>query len=318
MTERITFSNFINNIITENLHPELRSIITSDAPSDRKHAATVKKIKDLTTRGETTGIEGNMPKGSSRAYMKHRETHKTTVDGKPAEFHVGTKVAIKSPLDKHHQAGIYDDMNLGQLQNHAENDDHFVNSQYRILTKVETGRGDNTTHHYETNHERGILPPLVDHDDKSHHWGIVGHARDLKKGEFRELTKTPEHPQGISHKDFYEALVRNHDRAHGKYWRDGDTGQQARERKAHSDKIDNHPLVQKFRDHQDNTGMPPHDLGKRNMGVFEHPDGSRHIVARDTGFTTRVQHAYKNARVNQALAGGRNQRNNNQRLSAFF
>jgi len=306
-TDRMTFSNFINNIITENLHPELRSIITSDAPSDRKHAATVKKIKDLTTRGETTGIEGNMPKGSSRAYMKHRETHKTVVDGKPAEFHVGTKVAIKSPLDKHHQAGIYDDMNLGQLQNHAENGDHFVNSSYRILTKK------HDSNEFHSNKDRGILPPLVDHDDKTHHWSIVGHSRDIGKGEFRKLTKTPEFPKGISHGEFMDALTRDYNRNNGKHWGRGS------QREAKTDRIEPHPLVQKFIDHQNTTGMPPHDYGqKKNMGIFTHPDGSEHIVARDSGFTTRVQHAYKNVRVNQALAAGGKRHNPNARLSAFF
>lgn len=66
------------------------------------------------------------------------------------------------------------------------------------------------------------------------------------------------------------------------------------------DHIENHELVQKFHDYHGNTGNPPTDYRqKKNLGVFEHPDGSHHIVARDHGFNSEVQHAYTKARQKQ-------------------
>lgn len=280
----LTFKQFIENIITENLHPELKSIVQSETPSSRKHKAVVAKIKDLSARGEKTGIEGNMPKGSSRAYMKHEEDHPAIVDGKKTSFKVGTKISIRAPLDTHHNHKEHDGMSLGDLQNQHENGDHFVNSQYRILTKHEDGS-------YKTNHDNGIFPPIVDHDHKNHQWSTVGHSRDIKSKEFEHLTKTETHPKGISHGDFCGALMRAHNKNNGRYWDRGN------DHEKHMDHVTDHPLVQKFLDHQNNYGTNPADYQqKKNMGVFEHPDGSKHIVARDHGFSNEVQEAYLTAR----------------------
>lgn len=277
-----SFKEFIDNIIIESLHPELKSIVTSSNSGKSKQSQLADKIKDLSSRGESTGIEGNMPKGSSRAYMQHSEPEKITLDNKPASIKTGTKVAIRSPLEKFHNAKKYDGRSLGQLQNEAEGGDHFTNDRYRILThNHETGK-------YKTNHEYGIFPPLINHDHENHQWSHVGHVKDVKSKEFGELTKTKSHPKGISHDDFVNCLVRDHDRNHGKYW----TG--SNEREAHLDHVEEHPLVQKFLDHQRNYGSPPHDYRQiKNLGVFEHPDGSKHIVARDHGFNSEVQGAYK-------------------------
>jgi microcompartment protein CcmL/EutN len=56
------FKEFLDNLIIENLHPELQSIVTSS--NANKQAALSKKIKELSSKGESTGIEGNMPQGS--------------------------------------------------------------------------------------------------------------------------------------------------------------------------------------------------------------------------------------------------------------
>ena len=66
---------FLENIIYESLHPELQSIVTqkTNPYGTSKQAQLTKKIKELTAQGERTGIEGNMPKGSSRAYLPIKE-----------------------------------------------------------------------------------------------------------------------------------------------------------------------------------------------------------------------------------------------------
>ena len=280
----ISFKDFMKGVILEELHPEIHKVITTDS-NVSKQTRLANKIKELSAKGESTGIEGNMPKGSSRAYLQHAEVHNVVIDGKPATIKTGTKVAIKAQLDAHHDKSNHDGLNLGQMQNKAEGGDWYVNNSHRVLSK------DHDTGHYHTN-EDGIFPPLIDHDHDNHHWTQVGHARDIKKTEFKDLTKTDDHPNGISHDDFTEALVRFHDRNNGKSW--------ARSNDAHLDRVEEHPLVQKFITYHGNTGAPPHDLRQlKNMGVWEHPNGSKHIVARDHGFDTEVEHAYSNARKTQ-------------------
>ena len=276
----------MSEIILESLHPELQTIVKSKTSNTSKQTQLAKKIKDLVSRGENTGLEGNMPKGSSRAFLRHADPHHITLDGKETAIKTGTKVAIKASLDKYHNAGDHDDLKLGAMQNRDENGDHWTNNHYRILTK----KDDN---HYETNKEDGIFPPLIDHDHDHHEWSHVGAARDIRAGEFHTLTKTKEFPKGISHKEFTTALERNHERNNGRYWERGEAEE------AHLDHVESHPLVQRFTNYHDNTGHPPYDYRQiKNLGVFEHPDGTKHIVARDHGFSTEVAHAYTNARKN--------------------
>lgn len=276
------FKEFLDNLIVESLHPELQTIVSSKTGRKSKQKALVDKVKELSSKGEKTGIEGNMPKGSSRAYMKHEEPHSIIVDGKPTTMRTGTKVAIKSPLEKYHYPHSFNDMSLGQLQNHAENGDHWVNRSYRTLTS----QGE---HKFESNKDAGIFPPLLHHDDEHHEWSHIGHVDDINPSKFQKLTKTKEFPHGLMHGQFMAALTRFHDRNHGNYW-EGDN-------EAEKDKWEKHPLVQRFMDYHGNTGNPPHDLRQiKNMGVWKHPvDGSEHIVARDHGFSTEVSDAYRRA-----------------------
>lgn len=281
----IGFKDFLNNILIESLHPELKSVLTSNISSLKKHTHVVSKIKELSSRGEKTGIEGNMPTGSSRAYLQHAESHQATVDGKPASFKVGTKVAIHSHLDNHHDKFHTGGLSLGEAQNYAEHGDHYINSQYRILHPH-----DNNS--FTTNHSHGIFPPLVDHDEQNHQWSTVGHARDIKHDEFKSLTKTASHPEGISHTQFSTALVREYNKSNGKQW--ADEPQHAKQ----WEHVTAHPLVQKFLQHQQDTGSKPHDYGQiGNMGVFEHPNGSKHIVARDHGWSDSVSQGYAQAKA---------------------
>jgi hypothetical protein len=285
-----TFKEFINNVIVENLHPEIKDIVTNQS-NNAKQTLLANKIKDLSVRGERTGIEGNMPKGSSRAYLKHDSSHKIHLDGMPASIPVGTKVAIRASLDKHHNKKNYDGMGLGALQNQAEGGDHWVNSNYRVLTEHPDKPG-----HFKTNLSHGIFPPLIDHDHENHEWTQVGHSRDIKsKSEFKELTRTKSHPEGISHEDFVDALQRTHDQQNGRY-HEGNP-----QHEKNLDHVSEHPLVEKFADYHNNTGNPPSDYRSlQNIGVFHHPDGHKMIVARDHGFNTEVAHAYKQARQKKA------------------
>lgn len=285
----LNFKQLMQSLIIEELHPELQDVVKAKTSGRSKQTQIANKVKELTSRGESTGIEGNMPKGSSRAYLAHKDLHHIEVDGKPQSIKVGTKVAIKAALDRHHNKAAHDGMSLGQLQNHAEGSDHYVNHKYRVLTKDH-----DHPNKYHSNDEDGIFPPLIDHDHEHHEWSKVGHARDIKKSEFKELTKHKDYPKGISHSDFVEALVRDHDRNHGKDW--GDKGE---EREEHLDHIESHPLVEKFMNYHRETGNPPHDYHQiKNLGVFEH-NGKKHIVARDHGFSHEVSTAYRDARRNQ-------------------
>ena len=280
-----SFKTFFDNLIVESLHPELQNIVSTSVNTRRKKQQLLAdKIKELTLRGEPTGIEGNMPQGSSRAYLRHSEPHIMSIDGVPSQIPVGTKVAIRATLDKYHRSQDHGGLSLGRLQNESENNDSYVNDRFRVLTK----RGDNN---YTTNDE-GIFPPLIEHDP-NHEWSMVGHSRDIGPGEFRKLTKTDTHPKGISHEEFVDALSRDYNRGNGRYWKLSNDNENK------LDHIESHPLVQKFLMHQRETATPPYDYRQRkNLGIFEHPNGTKHIVARDHGFSDQVQKAYGEARKN--------------------
>lgn len=282
----ISFSEF--TILTEELHPELQKIVRAPTSTKNlnKHASLAKKIRELQQSGEETGIEGNMPKGSSRAYLQHKDELPIIVDGKRKNIKTGIKVAIRNPLDKHLDKDKYSAASLGHLQNLYENGDHFVNREYRILSKDDDGN-------YKHN-PSGIFPPLIDHDHDNHEWSHVGHSENITKKRFKELTKNEHYPEGISHDDFVDALVRRHDMNHGKHW----TGNEKRE--SHLDHVENHPLVQNFIDHQETMGYPPHDYRQiKNLGSFKFGN-NEHIVARDHGFSSEVDGAYRDTRIKYA------------------
>ena len=287
------FKSFLKYIIMENLHPDLLDVIKQpsgdQSSSLKKQTLITKKIQELSKSGQKTGIEGNMPQGSSRAYLKHEELHDTIIDDQPQKIKVGTKVAITSNLDKYHNKTMHDGKGLGELQNEAE----AGNSRYRIL--IEDSMQPNK---FKTNKENGIFPPLIKHDYEGHQWSQVGHADDINEADFRKLTETKKFPKGISHREFYTTLNRQYDRNNGKYW----AGMPSTE--SHMDHVETHPLLEKFMDYHGNTGHPSRDLEQiQNMGVWTHPDGSKHIVARDHGFSNEVALAYQIAHKKKNYKG---------------
>jgi hypothetical protein len=287
------FKDFLKTIIVENLHPELQDIIKQKSSDDdnqlKKQTLLSQKIFELNKRGEKTGIEGNMPKGSSRAYLQHQETHDAVVDGKPTKLKTGTKIAISASFDKFHKKEDYEGMSLGEMQNDAEAGDKQINSTYRILRGV-SGK----PNHFETNKNNGIFPPLIGHDDNNQ-WSHVGHVETMKGDDFRKLTVTKEYPKGISHNEFSKVLNRNFERSENRYF------DQVPSVENYLDHLEKHPLIQKFKQYHDDTHHPAYDYGQLdNMGVWQHPDGSKHIVARDHGYNTKVAHAYHKAAKGQS------------------
>ena len=287
------FRDFIDSIIVESLHPELQDIINTPSINRKsKHKLLTNKIRELSDNGKKTGIEGNMPRGSSRAYLQHEEPHEVTVDGKPTQLKMGTKIAIGASLDKFHRKSDYEGRSLGEMQNYAEAGEAMTNSSYRILRKDSLNPNE-----YKTNKDMGIFPPLFDHDDKTYKWLHVGHASNINEKTFKDLTKTNEFPDGISHGDFHTVLMRSHYRNNGKYH------QRRPEHEANLDALEEHPLVQKFLNYHNHSGNSPNDYQQiGNMGVWQHPDGSKHIVARDHGYDNDVESAYKAARKNHVDA----------------
>ena len=290
-----TLREFID--LLETAHPELQQVLKTPPGYVSKAKLVAKKIKDLIGRGESTGVEEKMPKGSSRAYVKETKPTSITIDGKNTSMHTGYKIAIPASLDRFHDKKKYYDQSLGQMQNEVENGDHFLNSHYRILTKKENSDG----HHFETNTESGIFPPLLEHDHDHNSWSHVAHVDKITSGKFRELTRNQEYPKGISHEEFCGALEREWNKDHGKWWHTGESNENR------MDHIEQHPLVQKFLDHQRNYDAPPHDYRQKgNMGIWTHPiTGEQHIVARDHGFNNDVMQAYKEARKNISNRNGR-------------
>ena len=274
----LSFSKFRE--INEQFHPELEDVLKSDKEVG-KPARVAKKIKELTQSGQDTGVANNkVAKGSSRLYVKSNEPEKITVDGKPTEIHYGMKSVISTPVDKYIDRSRFGHSSLGRMQNEFENSDHLLEREHRVLSKNDDG-----TYSYNPH---GIFPPLLDHDHENHNWSKVGHSEDINAKKFKELTKNPDYPKGISHSDFLTALVRNHDQNNGRYYKNDDKTE------AHLDHVSNHPLTNSFIDYQNTWQSPPHDLTLKNMGAFHHA-GKDHIVARDHGFSSEVRDAYVNS-----------------------
>ena len=232
--------------------------------------------------------------GSSRGYFRLRGHTNVKIDGTKTKMPTGMKFLVDSPeVRKYNRiiknSGKFSRDSLGEMQNAAENGDHYVNSKYRILTQ--SGKRS-----FRTNEEDGIFPPLIDYDHHGHKWAHIGHTEDLDNdmrspNHFKNLTKTESHPEGISHDDFMSALVRDHAR------RNGRPHYATPYRNRVLDAVEKHPLVQKFLAHQRETNTPPHDYTTNNLGVWTHPvTGEKHIVARDHGYSEEVAKGYRYAR----------------------
>lgn len=283
------FLTYLNDmpVISEEIHQNIKAVLDNDNihPS-QKLAQMSKHIRAAIKKGEDTGLEDAKPKkGSSRAVFFPKEPTKVKLDGKDAHLHTALKVAFPGHLDKYNKSGAL----LGEHQNMVEGD-HATNHHYGILKHV--GTDADGTKKYETNHEHGILAPMLHAHEEGHHIHF-GKIDPIKAGDFKNLTKTKEFPKGISHQEFYDNLNHHYQEAHGnKHY-----GPTSEDRIKH---LDDHPLVYKAHDFVFGTGSHPGDLNKRNMGVWTHPHtGEKHIVISDYGFNGDVARHYHDARREQ-------------------
>ena len=85
---KYTLKEFIE-LFTESAHPELQEVLKEKPGYVSKARLVAKKINELIGRGESTGVEDKMPKGSSRAYVKESSSTPVIVDGKKSSMHTG-------------------------------------------------------------------------------------------------------------------------------------------------------------------------------------------------------------------------------------
>lgn len=286
------FTTYLNDlpVISEEIHQSIKNVLDSDniAPQHKlKHISSA--IRNAIKRGETTGLHDAKPKkGSSRAVFFPSEPTKIHLDGKEAHIHTALKVAFPGTLDKYNKSGSL----LGEHQNMVEGE-HWKNRDYGIISHV--GEDHEGVKKYETNHEHGVLAPMLHAHEEGHHIHF-GKIEPIKAGDFKELTKTPEHPKGITHQELYDNLNHHYTQAHGQRHYSQTSEKRIEE-------IDDHPLVSKMQDFMFNTDTHPADMNKRNMGIWTHPHtGERHIVVSDYGFNGDVAKHYHNARRNQSDA----------------
>jgi hypothetical protein len=200
-------------------------------------------------------------------------------------MHTAVNIAFPVKLEKYNDSGAL----LGEHQNLVEADNYSAQHHSILRPTHDDAKGNNT--HFETNTESGVLPPLLGSHPEGQHIH-VGRVAKLGPGEFRGLTKTEGFPKGISHTEFYDAINEHYYAAHGqKHY--GTTPQ------SRIEKVQEHPLVEKFHNFIASTGGHPGDYNPRNLGTWTHPHtGEKHIVASDYGFSTEVAKHYDQARGN--------------------
>lgn len=268
-----------NVILTEELHPELKSMLeTNDNQSKHyRFSNLVKKVRELIKTGTPTGLTDDKPKkGSSRAVMFHSEPTKVKIDGIETEMPTVSKIAFSGRLDKFLPS---DHELLGEAQNNHE---HEVSRMHGVLEKI----GDNE---YRTRSGHPFMTPVLDgHENGS--WLHVAKIKPLDAETMKEATKTDEFPKGITQKELVESLNHHFAVAHGeKHYSSMNSDR--------LDKLIEHPLVESAFNMCLDTSTLPSDFSSRNLGVWEHPISKRkYIVASDAGFSREVSKAYQKAR----------------------
>lgn len=271
--------------LTEELHKELQDVLNEpennrDNSYGKAHQNKLnnftKKVRELSSRGEDSGLEDSKPKkGSSRAVFFPKEHKDITIDNVPTKQKTVVKVAFHGDLDKHTGS----ERLLGEHQNEVESD-HFTRQNYSVLSH----EGGSTY----THNPHGVTAPVFDsHED--HHWLEMGHADKLTGKKFTELTKTESHPKGLKFEHFTEALNNDHRAAHGHATGIDD-----------HDHLRTHPLYENMQDFIQTTGNHPGDLRLQNMGVWKHPvTGKEQPVIRDYGYSHEIDKLYTKARRNK-------------------
>ena len=292
-------SNYvIDNTITsllEDLHPELKNVLDDDKyPAAYKITAFTKKTRQMIKNGEDTGLQDDKPKkGSSRAVWFPKQEKNITLDGQQAKIHTAVKVAFKGQLD--HYTG--DDKLLGEQQNENESS-YWHQKDYALFKPSEMHDGTYTTR------EDGVLAPVLNHHDEGH-WLEMVKADKFDAKRFKEATKTPEMPKGMTFKDFSNVLMDEHELSKGK-----NKIRTTEMPDEHYEKVLDHPFTQAVMQFCSDTGTHPYDIGgsPRNMGIIKHPiTGKDHPVIVDYGYNHDTERAYTKARRNLSASrmGGR-------------
>ena len=285
-----TLKQLLEELMVEiNLHPEIMAAIKSgDVGSVSQNIDRITEY--LAQKGINPGYRTDIPRpeGSSRGVLlpNNGDTVEINLDGKAVKVPAVLKYATAGKLDILHMGLLGESESLGQWQNKAENGSldlttgRELNDQYRVISH--DGKGN------YTRNPNGIFPGLIDYDNEKHLWAKVTFASKITPFMFRQLTKTPEFPTGITHDTFVDLLKRNWHKDRGEYHPLSDKWEQQ------LNQMERHPLVRAFIRHQRETGTPPHDFGQiENLGVSEDPETKwKRVVAVDHGYSTKVQQQY--------------------------
>lgn len=293
LTGRLVESEDGLPILTEEFHPEIRSIMDSeDLPIHHKLNQISKKLRELNKRGEFSGIENSTPrKGSSRAVFFSKDPEEIEIDGQKAHVMTATKIAFPGQLDKY----TGDSMLLGEHQNIKEMDYH-IQRHYSVLTPTDKDGS------FKYNPHGVVFPILTDHNN-GYHWLRSVKLDKFSSKDMQNHTKNSEFPKGITQKDFSDTLNYHHDECHGS--RNRTYSQEEHEKFA---KLSEHPFVDSAISMMHDVGMHPGDISPKNMGTFVHPiTGARHPVILDYGFDENIEKLYSKARKKYGVEQQRRQ-----------
>lgn len=274
---------YAQNLLIEAIHPDIQAHLDSDTPAKWKFKNVASAITKLNRVGQDTGLEDSKPKkGSSRAVYFPKEERKIVVDGHETSSPTAVKIAFEGQLDKHHG----EDTLLGEDQNRLEAD-HFIRDQHSILRQNHDGS-------YSTN-KHGVLAPVFDSHPEGHHLEM-GRVEPYNAKDLANHTKNADFPKGLTHKQITDAMMREHETAHGT---PGVNFNYTKNESILHEKVTQHPHVEAMIDMMHNSGMHPGDLNPRNMGIYVHPvTKERHPVIIDYGFSNDIARKYTKARRN--------------------
>jgi hypothetical protein len=249
MTKILSFNEWDRSSkIYEDVHPKVFAALRR-AP-EKVFTGVQDAAREL---GHESGLIGHGASGSSRGVFHTTKGHTINLDGKETKVDTILKSTLK-------RKSLVKGKQTGQRQNEVESAAHIQ----KFATVVRDGTGG-----YKTN-PHGVIPPVYEIGKKSK-WLHAGAARDVSHREFRELTQTKEHPEGLSASEVSDAArhVAN----------------------GNSHPKENHPLVQKMARFIKATGVA--DMHQDNWGVWEHPHtGERHLVLRDAGYDSSMRKEY--------------------------
>lgn len=275
-----------SEILNEELHPELQHIINreSDTPGTKLNEIS-KKIRSLKVTGQDTGLEDDKPKkGSSRAVFFPRDHHPVTLDGIQTKLPTAVKIGYPSTIENY-KTGVnpHTDDLLGHMQNRVEND-WALQKRHGVMTQNDDGTW--------THNPEGIVPPIIDAHPEGH-WLHVGKVSKMNAKDFKESTKTPEFPKGITHTEFHDTIQNMWTQAHG-----GEGYHYAKTSQDRMRDLEQHPFVNSAKEMVLDHDIHPADFVTGNMGIWEHPvTGKKQPVIIDYGFSKDIAKRYSDLRT---------------------